>query len=392
MSPTIEFITNRSRVTTLRMIRLRVVIPCLILAIFVLDGGLKFAITPDQLAFRSWEAAKSFGMGKEGPFTPDFVYARDGLFGDLANLGNVRWMRQYHHESFSSDNWGFRATPAAGGAETTTLVLGDSFISGAGLSDNETLPAQLSVLSGEGVYNGGGVYGSDAWPASEALIRRLKLNKGLVIYEHSARYEIPAAVQAQPASTHGIQSLLASRDSVFHRGMRSANRLLLYSPLKILLTRQFSALRNDRVLPNTAAGEVAIRKLRNGQPLLFYPGELANFSRIRKTDIDFFVQLKTLVRRTGNDLLVILIPDKYAVYSSLLEEHPAHEQPYLDVIEQKLTKAGIAVLDLTPGLRQQATALLPHSKYTYQLDDTHWNAAAVRCAAEEILQFRGSAM
>src|SRR5215510_11131728 len=124
-------------------IQLRRLIPLLILATFSLDLGSRILLPPERLAFRGWDAALLFRSG-EGPFRPNFSYFNARAYGDLSNLGNVPFIRQYHSESFSTDPDGFRKTLPVGTAPTRILVVGDSFSAGAGLSDNETLCAQIA--------------------------------------------------------------------------------------------------------------------------------------------------------------------------------------------------------------------------------------------------------
>ena len=92
------------------------------------------------------------------------------------------------------------------------------------------------------------------------------------------------------------------------------------------------------------------------------------------------------LQNEGIGLLVLLVPDKYVVYHDLLWSTSPHTErrQYLDVIEQRLDAANVAVLNLTPRFRKQAEALLARDEYLYWLDDTHWNAEGIREAAQAI--------
>ena len=356
--------------------QLRILIPSIILIGFTSDIGPRFVVPPQWVAFREWEAALLF-HSVDGPFAPNFAYENEKSYGDLANLGNLPSFRQYHRIVFTTDEWGFRKTPSNAARPTTTVVVGDSFAGGAGLSDVDTLSAQLGRLSGTGVYNGGNVYGSDVLTRLGPLIKRLKLKSGLVIYEHSERYEY---------ETPSVNPTAYQRDQYF---WIYASALWAYSPLRILLARAVSSIQDDVWLPNVAAQSVVVKRLTNGQSQLFLKSEVDNFGRARAADADFFVKLNALVRSTDNELLVILVPDKYNVYYPLLEGASLSGSPYLGLLAQNLSSNRMAVLDLTSVLREQATAILLDRKYNYHIDDSHWNAVGVERVAQAIIESRG---
>src|SRR5262249_14207235 len=110
----------------------------------VANFGLSFRRL-DWLAFRTWEAAISIDCPPGiGSFDPGRVYRKDRAYGDLANIGNMPDWRQYRREEFTMDRLGFRNPSLAHGARPVGFVLGDSFTAGAGISDEDTLPQQLS--------------------------------------------------------------------------------------------------------------------------------------------------------------------------------------------------------------------------------------------------------
>jgi hypothetical protein len=93
------------------------------------------------------------------------------------------------------------------------------------------------------------------------------------------------------------------------------------------------------------------------------------------------------LRRDNLDLLVVLVPDKYAVYGPLLEERDPLTQAkdaFLDRLETALRPTGIPVVNLLPVFRQQAGVLLDRGEYLYWRDDTHWNRIGISVAAHEV--------
>src|SRR5450631_51734 len=115
--------------------RLPYLIPVLLLATFIADVGLRF-VSPQRVAFRAWEPASLYTT-KEGWFAPNFHYENDRAYGDLANLGNLPAFRQYRPETFTTDEFGYRNPPRAGGYDMpAAIVVGDSFTAGDGVSDD----------------------------------------------------------------------------------------------------------------------------------------------------------------------------------------------------------------------------------------------------------------
>lgn len=91
----------------------------------------------------------------------------------------------------------------------------------------------------------------------------------------------------------------------------------------------------------------------------------------------------THVRAQGSDLLVVLVPEKAAIYSEYLGPRrvaPIHSQLYAQVVNQ-LRGQGVLVVDTTDALinaKQTAT--------TFLKSDTHWTPFGAEVVAKEIAQ------
>jgi hypothetical protein len=91
----------------------------------------------------------------------------------------------------------------------------------------------------------------------------------------------------------------------------------------------------------------------------------------------------TSARNIG--LLVVLIPSKEMVYGPLAGEavyRDTHHQTYRE-LASRLRADGVAVLDLTDGLRARAQ----RGEQLYFTLDGHWNEAGHRAAAAEIMAY-----
>lgn len=365
----------------MRFLELRILAPTVIAMTCLTDVSLRFALTPERIAFRAWEAA-AVNSTAAGPFTPNVTYLNVRSYGDLSNLGNLPSLRAYRREYFTTDAQGFRNTPAAPNRSVKFVVVGDSFTVGAGLSDADTLSGQLAAMSQSGALNLGNYRN---WPDIEKLIRARHVDRGVVVWQVSERSE-PLEGGEMPFGMRILKSLLPNG---VYSALRTGARYSMYSPLKIVLSRMFRKVQNDEWLPNVAAGSVIRKRLPNGQEMIFLHSEVNNFGRNRGASPEFFVQLQTAVRATNNELLVVMVPDKYNVYYPLLpgsSSPPAEESTTLGMLARNLRANGVLAVDFTPVFRQAAAEALRNNQYIYWTDDTHWNPAGVRIAAREILK------
>jgi hypothetical protein len=371
---------------------LRILIPSLLLATLIVDVALRF-VPPQRIAFRAREPASLFATA-EGWFAPNFCYENDRSYGDLPNLGNLPpRFRQYRREVFTTDEFGYRNPPSGGSNDMpAAIVVGDSFAVGAGVSDWDTLSGQLMThLSGRRVYNGAG--GGAQWKMTHELIQRLHMRDGLVIWEVLERSQLPESVRAETSDFSKIADRIASPTSKTYRTLRALKHwtqsYLAYSPLSIFLTRGFEKVENGVWLPNPLEKVVLVAQLRNGDSMLFLDFDVQTFYRPLHDSGTYLSEISALVHATGNELLVLLVPEKYNVYYPLLSEKgesPPEGESRLDHLEMDLHRSGIPVLNLTSPLRSQAAEGLQRREYNYWIDDTHWNRLGIETATAAILR------
>ena len=354
--------------------------PVVVLICLVFDISLRF-LPPALFTFRAWEAVTLFATG-QGPFVSNAAYRNPRSYGDLANLANLPHLRQYHEEVFSTDAAGYRNREETAKPFTGILLLGDSFIAGSGVTDDQTLNEQLSNLSGRRVYNG--ALTRNLWE----LLQHLQMTRGLVVFAQSEREGLPSSVfSEQNWKRQFVRRVFGDHNAETVREIsKYAVAFESYSPLKILFSHAIRRLQNDRIFPNPYRGQVVEAELKNGRETLFLPSEIAKYEADRRTDPEFFIQLKMQLQQKGIGLLVVLVPDKYVVYHDLLSPaSPRTTRPrFLEVVEQRLVAADVPVLNLTPDFRKQAASLLARNEYNYWLDDTHWNGEGIREAAQAI--------
>jgi SGNH hydrolase-like domain, acetyltransferase AlgX len=357
-------------------------------AVMVASAALNFALSfqsLDWLAFRTWEAAVSVECPSGiGPFEPGKVYRKDHAYGDLANIGNMADMRQYRQEEFTVDRFGFRNDRPLQDAHPIGFVLGDSFTAGAGISDDDTLPEQLTRDAGGFFYNAGAVTGDLA--KAEVVSSTLNLSKGTVVYQLLER-----------TARNGPSSLEANKRACTEQWFWASTKLGRAATLfasdhspGVLLSRKFVKLvENDYWQPNPYRLEVARRKLQNGQEILFYRYDLRPLTDEQKLTTEwrsYFEDLRQRMAERNLQVVVLVVPDKYTVYGPLLEEKAGDfgGERLLAGIEQELRKTDIPVVNLTQKFRASAAEVLARKEYIYWRDDTHWNPLGIKLAAASL--------
>lgn len=124
-------------------------------------------------------------------------------------------------------------------------------------------------------------------------------------------------------------------------------------------------------------------------PMLFYRDNLRILPLLTPENnvpgiVKMVARLAEGLRAEGMELVVLLVPEKEQIHLRALP--PADQQavsaslPLFGVLESALSEKGIRVVNLLPVF-QKATAA---GQRLYWRDDTHWNDAGIRLAAEEV--------
>jgi len=362
--------------------QLRHVIPSLLVVVCLLDIASRF-VSIDPLTFRAWEALRR-SRPPGAAFEPNRHYYNERSYGDLAAMGNLRALRQYRPEVFTTDALGFRNAAHVLDAEVGAILAGDSFAVGSGVNDDETLSSRLSKSGGCVVYNAGSEGPGTGPEWIVAIARRLNLRSRLVI----RLYSEDSDVLAIPTSRQVTFRKLITWAPAEIRGVVGRLRgLLTVSPLRILSERALKVLGDGRILPNSYADNVVRATLYNGDSILFRASHVNNFYSKREVAADYWKWLRAELQKARLDLLVVLVPGKYTVYRPfLVDQRPVGpgEGNYLDRLERELRAAGVPVLNLTPFFSAEAARLLERGEYLYWPDDIHWNARGVALAATAI--------
>jgi hypothetical protein len=364
-----------------RRVAMGAVIPRLLLLVFFGDVAMRMERI-DRLSFRAWEPLTAY-RPPGAAFEPDRHFERERSYGDLAAISNLPELREYRPERFTTDDLGFRNRPDPAGRPPAAIMVGDSFVVGSGVTDDDTVTSRLGALSGCRVYNAGGVE-----PHPDRILDlagRVGLAGNLVIHQYAEDYEMPAVPTERRRFTQRALAWMSLRVGGVTGRVRG---LLTASPLEILCERGLKRLENGRILPNRYVDRVVSGKLVNGDPILFLSYFVGKFQAPREAPTAYWTWLQRELRKGGLDLVVVIVPSKYRVYRPFLAEPPpspaAAADDYTDRVRDELRLAGIPVIDLTPALSAAAARDLQENRYLYWRDDIHWNPRGTDMAAAAI--------
>ncbi len=325
----------------------------------------------DAFASRAWEAllvrrhGPTFGL--TGPFYPD----RRLVIAEQPDLIMAMPMAERRRAEWRTDAFGFRADDAAGDPADIVIV-GDSLVAGARLTQDDTIAGQLARRLHRRVY--------PYAPAQvgECLVDRRFAGRAprvvvLMVFERTFPYLAPA----DPA---GIAVARRSRD----RGWRSHpawRRLKAASPVRAIAVtwnrvHKANGLRWTRARVRELWSPPPAR-IKAG-PMYFLEGAPAN-TELPDAAVERVAELLVGYRNAcaadGIRFVFAPIPNKETIHWRWLgsSRAPSSLRRVIDCAR----RAGVETVDLLWDYEKASAA----GTSMYHLDDTHWNADGVRVAA-----------
>jgi hypothetical protein len=275
----------------------------------------------------------------------------DGLEkGDLSRKYLVRHQESWHTH-VSCDEDGFRSVPFASDSYDV-LCVGDSFMWGSGLSDNETLPWRLARELNASVFN--------AACSLESVVKKPDLQGVKLVVEEVSGHSISGKLfreEFDPAEYQPRRRQRAAESISLKRYFLMAK---LFRGVEVMLSEAArSAVKKDPVdgylfrgdleMPadNEGIEEVVLNVVRRGEKL----GSL------------------------GFRYMIVFVPPKEVIYGN----HRAyHHRSALIKLVRRLQERGVDTLDLVePFLENKDLGL-------YFKTDSHWNATGANLAARLI--------
>jgi hypothetical protein len=338
-------------------------------------GALSLA-TWESPEFRPWERLYR-------PDTFRFAASQRVTMREIGDLGYKAWNRALQSPRrtvFTTDRWGYRNPSDVESPDV--VVIGDSFVAGSGLSDDETVTARLTERLGIPVYN----FASEELNAPALFLRDERFSNRppkVVIWAPVARgiaprplfYEGDAAVAVRTRSpVASVRDRLSTWGDVVagaverldrDNGLGRESRFAFQG----LLARVRPAPRARRL----ASGETVLALGLDEQQLLATPEQ-------RRVDhcIEMVTILARGLERAGVRFLFSPIPEAGSIHPELYDPRERSALPavsFLDRLIAGVAERGVEVVDLRAVYRASQVP------YLYLPDDSHWNGRATALAA-----------
>jgi acetyltransferase AlgX (SGNH hydrolase-like protein) len=326
---------------------------------------------------------------RHSTFTPNFDEVFEHWEGDGALEANLPATERRTSYRITVDSLGFRRNPFASPTESPDVLflLGRSFLIGAALADEETLPAAFTQASGLDAYNGAGVQSPEDL---DWLLKRLPRKPWmavLVLVEDDRLSPPPSSDESQAAR-------VARRYPVLDRvsqDVRAFWRRWPASPLEILSRRLLKSVSDDEILPNSGLHGGRQLQLPDGRPMLFRLYEVRTAQNGRTSeDADRLARYAAWWRdelaRRGMNTWVLLLPSRYTVYGPWLEGGEARNsvvriEEYMYELNRQIRDHGIPTLNALPIYRASVEEQLETGELLFYREDNHWNPRGVRLIA-----------
>ncbi len=346
-----------------------------LLAPFVLVVAVELWVLPlDAFARRAWEALVVRRVGPAfvltGPFYPGhrLVIAEEGdlvIGTPLATRRTTEWRTDAH---------GFRTDDA--GAAPDVVLVGDSLVAGASLTQADTLAETLGRRVRRRVY-----------PFAPAEVGEVLVDERfadgaapvvvLVTFERFLRFMAPVAPPAELARLRRERRNDGWTDSALRAAKASPwvrhpaiwwNRLEKANMLRWTRARVRSLTTPPR--PVIRSGDVC-----------FLEGGPAN-AEIADVDVTKVAALvkgyRDALRADGTRFVFMPVPNKESVLWRRLE--PRNRPTFLRRVTAATRALGIETVELQPAFEAAVARGVP----VYRPDDTHWNPAGVGIAAASL--------
>ena len=319
--------------------------------------------------------------------------------GRLAQMVPVPWLAaryaEFHPERTEyRDPSGYCNEPLPAGKRYDVAMVGDSFMLSLG---TQNVAQVLASIGGIPVYNHG-MYGAGPFLEIRKFLgaNRPDLKPRIMVWNLSARELGAPLFSRQP-----VEAWFGRSESGLSETQAGAPRIRwdAWAPSEL-----------GKAWPNTSAAAYYARiawsqfklivfrgwprDVRGVEdpvfgPMLFY-GENLRLLPLYGPERDAPAVVQTVkrvaagFRERGVTLVVLLVPEKEQIYTRALPEEDrqalARGPELLAAIESGLRNADVPVVNLMPVFQEATT----RGEQLYWRDDTHWNDAGIRLAAEEL--------
>ncbi len=290
---------------------------------------------------------------------------------------------QLHHDftvDYHIDVDGFRIQSRPSSPVKRVLILGDSFVFGVGVNDEETMAAHLQMKTDAfSFYNAGtsGYSQDQMFLAYEELCPRLPFDVVVVaVYLGNDIQDLPFLYPQQssrPKPTFKVDAkgnlTMLTEHVVENAKKESTTAIAKPSLLSIPGFKQFILAHSEGVQFLLRARDAFFPR----KPVI--KPEVAEGLSIFSALMDLF---KKETQARHQSLVAVIVPQLSQVHG---------RNPQLDLLgeeaQEKLSQLGIASINITGPLR----ALANEGATLYHLNEGHWNAAGHKAAADLVFGF-----
>jgi hypothetical protein len=341
---------------------------------------------------------------RHSSFTPNLDMVVPYWEGDGAQEANLPATEQRAPMRISTDSLGFRRNPYADPAEPVDVLflLGRSFLIGAALSDEETLPAVFTRISGLTAYNGARAREDPVDNPTDLdwLLQRLPGSPRvavLIILEEDTPVLPKQAPKDVAGADAGLQSPSGSGGSMRRLAAEARRHLkiwYLYSPLTALTSRLFRSLADGRLFPNEGLRGGRQLRLPDGRLMLFRRYEVSTAQQGRTTAnaeriADYVEWWQQQLTRRGMETWVLLMPSRYTIYGPWLDDAAERDrieqlEKYLLEVNRQLRERGVSTVNALPLYRSSVEEQLATGQLLFYREDNHWNLQGVELIARAL--------
>jgi hypothetical protein len=349
-------------------------------------------INPALLHLDPWLVVSRF-PSRYSPFSTNQSFYLPRYIGGNARGANIPATELAGPITFSTDHLGFRKNPYLNPGQVPQVLFlqGDSFIYGVALSDTQTLPSVLTHQYGIPSYNGGRFHDDpDGMPELDWLLDHLPGRPSTIVYTYLEHH-----IFLSPQATPGVNGLLLRRDPTLDGDLRYLKLLNTFfwqlSPSRVVTTRLFNRLENDKFFPNIDAKTVQALPLPNGEKMLFRDYEYGLPDQDRgptavAQSMTGFLWLKSELDKRHIRLIVLLVPNRYTIYAPLLIGNDGPWTHYLDNLDVELHRAGIETVNGLDVYRSVARQEVSSGQFSFYREDPHWNPSGVERIAKPLAE------
>lgn len=322
--------------------------------------------------FRPWERLYD-------PENHRFLPERQVAMREIGDLGYRSWNRELQTPRptvFTTDRFGYRNAEAP--EHPRLVVIGDSFVAGSGLSDEETVTARLAEQLRAPVYN----FASEHLNAPALFLREQRFanqRPEVVIWAPVAR-----GIEPRPLFYTGSDADATTLLARLGEGTEAAEGWIARWVER--LNRDNGLVREARFAVQGAVGRFRrdpyARRLPSGESVLALSLEeqgltLPPESRGVEACIEMVALFARILEQAGVRFVFSPVPESGTLYPELFDaQEPGRAQPsFLDRLLEGVRRQGVEVVDLREVYRADPWP------YLFQPDDTHWNPRATKLAA-----------